>query len=147
MDKYAFDFDDDDDETYPPRKKNVGATNEVVNAGWSTKGPPVPVGYTSIGDGEADDDPQSKDSKSVKKAFADKDIVGIDENLGNNFYASLWVPPNIDRAALYKMATVYKEGRTKVRQARLTEDLEIGVGLNLYFQYALSIAVGFFFIF
>lgn len=147
MDKYAFDFDDDDDETYPPRKKNVGATNEVVNAGWSTKGPPVPVGYTSIGDGEADDDPQSKDSKSVKKAFADKDIVGIDENLGNNFYASLWVPPNIDRAALHKMATVYKEGRTKVRQARLTEDLEIGVGLNLYFQYALSIAVGFFFIF
>lgn len=148
MDKYAFDFDDDDDETYPPRKKVVGATNEdTANVGWSTKGPPVPVGYTTIGDTEADDDPQSKDSKSVKKAFADKDIISLEENLGNNFYATPWVPPDIDKSALHKMSTVYKEGRAKVRQVRLTEDMDVGVGLNLYFQYALSIAVGFFFIF
>lgn len=30
---------------------------------------------------------------------------------------------------------------------KLTDDMDLGVGLNLYFQYALSIAIGFFFIF
>lgn len=81
---------------------------------------------------------------SVKKAFRDRDLVTHEENLGFQFYSTPWVPPDIDKAAIYRMSNIYMEGRAPLNQCKLTEDLSIGVGLNLYFQFAISIAAGLF---
>lgn len=154
MNKYAFDLDDDNDgdndDDYGPAKsshngKSAPPKPMVREAPPTSFKAPTPMRYgssLSLGEGSVKN---TIDSLSVKKAFADRDLVTNEENLGNNFYATPWVPPDVDKAALYRMSNIYKEGKEPMGKVALTEDLGIGIGLNQYFQFSISIAVGFLF--
>ena len=154
MNKYAFDIDDDDDDVgFTSNDVEVGRRNvsgppqaltRTSGSAASTKAP-APLRYASnfdLTDASNPANPNSLDSLSVKKAFADRDLVTREENLGYSFYSSPWVPPDIDKAALYRMSNIYKEGRAPMDQINLTKDLSIGIGLNLYFQFAISLGIG-----
>jgi hypothetical protein len=158
MHRYKLDDDDDDDDTgFGKRATNVKEVD--IELGDSTKEkstkadfkvsasakPPTAMRYNSVLDASTalGDVDNPLDSLSVKKAFADRDLVSLQENLGFNFYSTPWVPPDVDKAADYRAANVYREGRENLRHVALTNDMELGVGLNLYFQFAISIAKGF----
>lgn len=152
MNKYSLDDSDGEEEGFgapnPTPKKAIvtGPPKPIVREVASFKAP-TPVRYSStlsMQDGE-DSVKNTFDTLSVKKAFADRDLVTHEENLGNNFYATPWVPPDVDKAAIYRMSNIYKEGREPLAKVALTEDMQIGIGLNLYFQFAISVAVGFIF--
>jgi hypothetical protein len=152
MNKYAFDIDDDDDDAlYGGNTKNAKGKGAASSAPapivrGSTKAP-APVRYSSsldLMDASNPLNPNSLDSLSVKKAFADRDLVSHEENLGYSFYSTPWVPPDIDKASIYRMSNIYKEGRAPIDQCKLTQDLSMGMGLNMYFQFAISIAAGMF---
>jgi hypothetical protein len=63
-----------------------------------------------------------------------------DENLGEDFEDTPWVPPSVELAEEYKRKRIYKEGIGDWYTLKITHVADLGVGLPLYFQFVKSAA-------
>eukprot|EP01037_Dinobryon_pediforme_P034581 gene34581-40555_t len=65
-----------------------------------------------------------------------------DENLGDNFLETEWIPPTTEKAVEYKISVVYRGGYSSLSSAKMTSAKELGLGTNLYFQFVKSMSIG-----
>lgn len=77
-----------------------------------------------------------------KKVVADKDhFVGDQENLGEDFETTPWVPPSEEIAKEFKKSAIYREGTARIDSVDIVSVSDLGNGVTLYFQFAMSMAI------
>lgn len=59
-----------------------------------------------------------------------------DENLGENFESTPWVPPTIERAKEFKKKSIFRTGNARIDSVELVSAPDLGIGTSLYFQFA-----------
>eukprot|EP01039_Chlorochromonas_danica_P003057 gene3057-3337_t len=64
-----------------------------------------------------------------------------DENLGENFDITPWLPPTIEKAKEFKRKAIYRNGDARVDSVELVTAPDLGIGASLYFQFALSMGI------
>ena len=64
-----------------------------------------------------------------------------EENLGENFDESPWLPPSLDKAMQHKQETVFRGGAADLRCTVVVDSPDLGVGVSMYFQFVKSLAV------
>lgn len=67
--------------------------------------------------------------------------VEDDENLGENFEQTPWVPPAINKAAEFKRKSIFRGGDARIDAIDIVKVSDLGAGVTLYFQFAWSMAV------
>lgn len=67
--------------------------------------------------------------------------VEDDENLGENFEQTPWVPPSINKAKEFRRKSIYRGGDARIDSIEIVKVSDLGAGVTLYFQFALSMAV------
>eukprot|EP01031_Cornospumella_fuschlensis_P033830 gene33830-40931_t len=75
---------------------------------------------------------------------ADHDFVAFEdenENLGENFEATPWLPPSIEKAKLFKAKAIFRNGDARIDSVELVSAPDLGIGTSLYFQFALTMAI------
>jgi len=72
-------------------------------------------------------------------------IEGVDENLGEDFEQTPWVPPSIELAEEFKKGAIYHGGDARIDALSLVNSPDLGAGTSLYFQFAMTMAITLFF--
>jgi RNA recognition motif-containing protein len=95
---------------------------------------------TSGGDGASPNRPQTrqkvqKGTRAYKKRDAD------DENLGEDFEDSPWVPPSVEKATMFKRERIFRNGDARLDSVDIIHAPDVGVGVTLYFQFAMSMTI------
>lgn len=67
-----------------------------------------------------------------------------DENLGDDFEATPWVPPSIEKAKEFKKNSVFRGGDVNINSINVVNAPDLGLGVSLYFQFAFIMAAAFF---
>lgn len=67
--------------------------------------------------------------------------VDEDENLGENFEQTPWVPPSVAKAKEFRRKAIYRGGDARIDSIEIVRASDLGAGVTLYFQFALSMAV------
>ena len=68
-------------------------------------------------------------------------IEGANENLGENFEETPWLPPSVDKAAKFRKETIYHGGSIRIDSLNLTKAEDLGAGVVLYFQFAITMSI------
>ena len=68
-----------------------------------------------------------------------------EENLGDNFEITPWLPPSIEKARLYKANNIYRGGLANISHVHVCSEHDLGTGVAMYFQFLKSIAICTFF--
>ena len=81
-----------------------------------------------------------------RKAIPDRAVVGIttegaDENLGENFEDTPWLPPSIDKAIEFRKKSIYHGGEIRIESLNLVSAPDLGSGTTLYFQFAFTMSI------
>ena len=66
-----------------------------------------------------------------------------DENLGEDFDQTPWLPPMIEKAKEFKHKTIYHGGEVRLNGISLADAPDLGAGVSLYFLFAKVMAVCF----
>ncbi len=61
-----------------------------------------------------------------------------EENLEEDFERTAWLPPSIEKAYLYQQKHIFREGNTRIDSINVVHAPDLPVGVNLYFQFALT---------
>jgi hypothetical protein len=77
--------------------------------------------------------------KKKKKSPHASTFEHEDENLGDDFEATPWLPPSIEKAAEFKNRTIFRQVR--LDSINLIQAPDLGNGVTLYFQFAMSMAL------
>jgi hypothetical protein len=77
-------------------------------------------------------------------AYASSNVHGDDENLGEDFESTPWLPPNIEIAEEYKSNNVFREGNSSSFSCNITDAMDLGAGVVLYFKFVKTFAICFF---
>lgn len=64
-----------------------------------------------------------------------------EENLGENFDETPWLPPSIEKALEYKQERIFRGGNSNIRQTIVVDAPDLGVGVSMYFQLVKSLAI------
>lgn len=64
-----------------------------------------------------------------------------EENLGEDFDQTPWIPPSLDKAKEFKRRAIYRGGNARLDSIDIVKVSDLGTGVTLYFQFALSMAV------
>ena len=72
----------------------------------------------------------------------DIDYEGLQEQ---NYENTEWIPPSIEKAEEYRVKHSFHGGSSKMKDIKMTQILDFGTGVPLYFQYIKSFAILFFF--
>ncbi|KAJ1382995.1 hypothetical protein B484DRAFT_23856, partial [Ochromonadaceae sp. CCMP2298] len=147
MDKYSFEDEDSDGELGAFSESAIQKSVSSINGGGTHTSFKAPVALAYSKSLETTANPVragSHESQSVKLAFADRDITQAEENLGFNFYASPWLPPDEGKAIHFRAVNVYGGAIQPLNRTTLIENGELGAGLNSYFQLFYSVVCGFF---
>lgn len=89
-------------------------------------------------------DPKGK--KIAKKPPKERDLEGIttegaDENLGENFEETPWLPPSIEKAIEFRKRSIYHGGEIRIESLNLVGAPDLGAGTTLYFQFAFTMSI------
>ena len=76
-------------------------------------------------------------NKRENATVADDD----DENLGDNFEDSPWVPPSLEKAMEFKMKNVLRLGNATLGSIKVVDASDLGASTCLYFRFIKSIAI------
>lgn len=95
---------------------------------------------------ENNDSPElSKTIQKIAEGKIHNQCIDIkSEDLGEDFEDSPWIPPSIEKAILFRKEILFKSGREKIQNVKLTKEIEYGPGLVLYFEFMKSMAILFF---
>lgn len=66
-----------------------------------------------------------------------------DENLGEDFDQTPWLPPMIEKAKEFKRKAIYHGGEVRLNGISLADAPDLGAGVSLYFLFAKVMAVCF----
>ena len=66
---------------------------------------------------------------------------GIDENLGENFEETPWLPPSIEKAEEFRKHSLYHGGNIRIASLSLVSAPDLGSGTTLYFQFAMTMSM------
>ena len=66
-----------------------------------------------------------------------------DENLGEDFDQTPWLPPMIEKAKEFKHKAIYHGGEVRLNGISLADAPDLGAGVSLYFLFAKVMAVCF----
>lgn len=64
-----------------------------------------------------------------------------EENLGDNFEDSPWLPPSLEKAMEFKMKNVLRLGSAPLRSIKVIDASDLGTSTCLYFQFIKTMAV------
>jgi hypothetical protein len=67
-----------------------------------------------------------------------------EENLGEDFESTPWLPPSIEKAEKYKHDNIFRGGDTRVDSVDIVNADDLSLGVSLYFQFAMNMALCFF---
>ncbi|KAJ1420788.1 hypothetical protein B484DRAFT_433434, partial [Ochromonadaceae sp. CCMP2298] len=87
-------------------------------------------------------DQEKKKAKARDMALSSE---GGDENLGENFEESPWLPPSLVTAAEFRRNAIYHGGDARVDSLNLLNAPDLGAGTTLYFQFAMTMSICLFF--
>lgn len=92
----------------------------------------------------ASTDNRPKGARTVKK-IPERDInwttEGADENLGENFEDTPWLPPSIEKAIEFRKKSIYHGGEIRIESLDLVSAPDLGAGTTLYFQFAMTMGM------
>lgn len=146
------DYDDYDDDEYgggaskpkPKARKGYGDDDEDL-----PDDPDFMAGaHEGVGDIELGAYPRAQAPSTEKKVNLTEAIFGIEnaeENLGEDFEDTPWLPPSIEKALEFKQAHIFRGGKAHLRTVNITGVTDLGVGTPLYFQFVKSMSIAFFF--
>ncbi len=81
-------------------------------------------------------------SHNKKKADPTKSKrEGNNENLGDDFLSTPWLPPSIEKAKVFKYQTVFRGGEERLDSINVIKAPDLASGVTLYFQFAKCMAV------
>jgi hypothetical protein len=85
-----------------------------------------------------------KGARKIKKV-ANKDegltTEAADENLGENFEETPWLPPSIEKAIEFRKKSIYHGGEIRIESLELVSAPDLGAGTTLYFQFAMTMSL------
>lgn len=58
-----------------------------------------------------------------------------DENLGENFDETPWLPPSIEKAKEFKEENVFRGGYAPLSHVRVVDAPDLSIGVQMYFQF------------
>lgn len=64
-----------------------------------------------------------------------------DENLGEDFEETPWVPPSVEKATKFKRERIFRNGDARIDSVDIIHAPDVGAGVNLYFQFAMSMTI------
>jgi RNA recognition motif-containing protein len=64
-----------------------------------------------------------------------------DENLGEDFESTPWVPPSIEKATKFRRDRIFRNGDARIDSVDIINAPDVGVGVSLYFQFAMSMGI------
>eukprot|EP01034_Spumella_vulgaris_P032925 gene32925-40642_t len=79
--------------------------------------------------------------KKKKKAPHASTFEHEDENLGDDFEATPWLPPSIEKAAEFKNNAIFRNGDVRLDSINVIQAPDLGNGVTLYFQFAMTMAL------
>ena len=65
----------------------------------------------------------------------------LDEHLGEDFLATQWVPPKIQKAADFKGEQIFLGSEIKRSKIKLVKNTSLGIGMGVFFHFEKSMAV------
>ena len=68
-------------------------------------------------------------------------IAAEDENLGETFELTPWLPPDIQKAKEFKKNAMFRQGDVRLDSVEIIYAPDLGAGVTLYFQFAMSMAI------
>ncbi len=71
----------------------------------------------------------------------DKKFDKDDENLGEDFEATPWLPPSIEKANKFKRDHIFRNGDARIDSVDIIHASDVAAGVSLYFQFAMSMAI------
>lgn len=69
----------------------------------------------------------------------------LEENLGENFEETRWLPPTVEKAMEFRSANLFRKGLAVLRSVNITTAADAGANLPLYFQFVKSMSIAFLF--
>jgi len=87
---------------------------------------------------------QSTTSTGKKPRVLENTREVEDENLGEDFEQTPWLPPMIEKAKDFKRKAIYHGGEVRLDGISLADAPDLGAGVSLYFLFAKVMAVCFF---
>jgi hypothetical protein len=66
-----------------------------------------------------------------------------DENLGDNFESTPWLPPSITKALDYRLRNIFRGGNANLSTVKVCRAPDLGSGMALYFQFVRSMGIAF----
>lgn len=85
--------------------------------------------------------PISPKKKLARLMDNDYAVQYNDENLGEDFESTPWMPPSVDKATEFKRLSIYHGGTTRIDAVNLTKVDDLGAGVILYFQFAMTMSI------
>lgn len=115
-------------------KKGQDGNYEEINVAVSKK-----IKVTEIHAHEKEKIDNDMEDQEILNATADA------ENLGEDFAATPWLPPSIEKAKEFKARKIYKGGDTRIDSIDISNASDLGPGVTLYFQFVRTFSFAFFF--
>ncbi len=82
--------------------------------------------------------------RAKKKGLFASTFEDENENLGDDFEATPWFPPSIEKAAEFKNQAIFRNGDIRLDSINVIQAPDLGNGVTLYFQFAMSMAISLF---
>jgi hypothetical protein len=128
-------------------KDNLTNDDRIVVSS-SKKGVSTSFAFDIDAGGGGGETPTSKRSASSNRLSAiqrnstnNKD----DENLGEEFESTPWLPPSIEKAEIYQRNAIFRNGDTRIDSVDIINATDLSPGINLYFSFAMVMTIVFFF--
>lgn len=83
--------------------------------------------------------------KVKRNAYKFVNNADREENLGDNFENTPWLPPSIEKARMFKANNIYRGGLATLSHVHVCSEHDLGTGVAMYFQFLKSIAICTFF--
>ena len=80
-----------------------------------------------------------KDLATITESVMGK--ADLDEHLGEDFLATQWVPPKIQKAADFKGEQIFLGSEIKRSKIKLVKNTSLGIGMGVFFHFEKSMAV------
>jgi hypothetical protein len=90
------------------------------------------------GEGSGHTTTSSRNSSSPRKSLKRRKD---DENLGEDFEATPWCPPSIEKAEKYRQDNIFRQGNTRIDSVDIVNAEDLSLGVTLYFQFAMNMAL------
>lgn len=85
--------------------------------------------------------PRTQGGKRHRKQNDDYTIEAEDENLGEDFELSPWLPPSIEKAKEFRKHALFRNGDVRLDSVDIIHAPDLGVGVTLYFQFAMTMTI------